>query len=152
MNDVDVIVIGEGISGLSAAYNLHKNNISTIVLESSQKVGGRMITDIIGDHPFDLGAQFLSSSYTNILSLINEMGLSSQLQSFPEQCGIVHRQQIVKLSKFYQAFTKGLLSWKDCKRIIKNMIAYSNSLGNLSLCDYSTWANYDSESVKVSSI
>ncbi len=147
MNNVDVIVVGAGISGLSAAYNLYKNNISTIVLEASQRVGGRMTTDMIGDHPFDRGAQFLSSSYTNILSLINEIDLGSQLLTLPEQGGIIHHQKIVKLkqSKPYQAFTKGLFPWKDLPRITKNLLTYRNSFSQLSLSDYSAWTDFDTE-------
>lgn len=147
MNHSDVIIIGAGIAGLSAAYNLQKNNISTVVLEASERVGGRMTTDMIGDHPFDRGAQFLSSSYTNILSLVKEIGLGSQLISLSEQGAIVNRQQIVKLkqSKPYQPFTKGLLQWKDLPRITKNLIAYRDSLCKLSLSNYSAWADFDTK-------
>jgi len=37
-----VIIIGAGFSGLIAAYYLHKTNIEFILLESRDRIGGRL--------------------------------------------------------------------------------------------------------------
>jgi phytoene dehydrogenase-like protein len=47
-NRYDVIVIGAGIAGLAAALHLHRKGLKVCVLESSDRVGGRMKTD---QHP-----------------------------------------------------------------------------------------------------
>ncbi|NOX91200.1 MAG: FAD-dependent oxidoreductase, partial [Gammaproteobacteria bacterium] len=39
--DVDVVVIGAGLSGLSAARELAKNDVSVLVVEARSRVGGR---------------------------------------------------------------------------------------------------------------
>jgi hypothetical protein len=45
----DVIVIGAGVSGLNAAYELCRNGYSVTVLESRSRIGGRVITRTIGE-------------------------------------------------------------------------------------------------------
>jgi putrescine oxidase len=40
--EYDVVVIGAGISGLSAAYELVKANKSVLLLEARDRIGGRM--------------------------------------------------------------------------------------------------------------
>ncbi|HFD33345.1 MAG TPA: FAD-dependent oxidoreductase, partial [Gammaproteobacteria bacterium] len=44
MENNQIIVIGAGIAGLVAAYELQKAGLSVIVIESSNKSGGRMIS------------------------------------------------------------------------------------------------------------
>jgi len=64
-----VIVVGAGIAGLTAAYHLQNNGVDVVVLESSSRVGGRMVTDVVDGYVIDGGAQFLSSSHP-ILSML----------------------------------------------------------------------------------
>lgn len=44
MDEYDVIIIGGGISGLAAAKQLRESNIRYIVLESRNRLGGRIYT------------------------------------------------------------------------------------------------------------
>ena len=39
--DYEVIIVGAGIAGISAAKILDNNNISNIVIEANNRVGGR---------------------------------------------------------------------------------------------------------------
>lgn len=43
-SNYDVVVIGAGLSGLSAAYNLKKLGLSVLVLEGDDRIGGRVKT------------------------------------------------------------------------------------------------------------
>ncbi|MGK0298755.1 MAG: oxygen-dependent protoporphyrinogen oxidase [Gammaproteobacteria bacterium] len=77
-----VIVVGAGIAGLGAAIYFQKKGHDVLVLESSDRVGGRAIShhragtsDIV-----DTGTQYYHSSYHRALRLINESGLNSQLK------------------------------------------------------------------------
>ncbi len=48
-NSIDVIVIGAGIAGLSAAKDLMSHGLNVIVLEARDRIGGRMfISDELG--------------------------------------------------------------------------------------------------------
>lgn len=76
MTYIDVIIIGAGISGLGAAYELQKKGKKVLVLEKESYVGGRMSTKYIDGIPIDLGAQFITPSYKNLWTLINELKLN----------------------------------------------------------------------------
>lgn len=58
-----VIIIGGGITGLTAANHLHKNKIDFLLLERSDRVGGRVKTEVIDGHRFDHGFQVLLTAY-----------------------------------------------------------------------------------------
>ncbi|KAI5652270.1 hypothetical protein M9H77_29457 [Catharanthus roseus] len=54
-----VIVIGSGFSGIAAARALHDASFQVIVLESRDRIGGRVHTDYSFGFPVDLGASWL---------------------------------------------------------------------------------------------
>ena len=56
----DVIVVGGGLAGLTAARRLSELNIRVVILESSDEVGGRLATIRIGNGWADAGAQFFT--------------------------------------------------------------------------------------------
>lgn len=72
---VDVIVIGGGLAGLSAARAIADAGHTTVVLEARDRVGGRTLNRQIGDGVFDMGGQFVSPDQQNVKRLINEFGL-----------------------------------------------------------------------------
>jgi monoamine oxidase len=57
--DVDVIVIGAGISGLAAASQLQNQGYEVIVLEARPHIGGRLRTDWSLGAPFEVGAGWI---------------------------------------------------------------------------------------------
>ena len=65
----DIVIIGAGSSGLSAAKKLQELGTSYIVLEASDRIGGRAYTEsnILGQ-PVDHGCSWISGSYDNIFS------------------------------------------------------------------------------------
>lgn len=70
----NIIIIGAGLSGLTAAYNLKKKNISCKILEAQNRLGGRIET-VHGrlDTPIDLGATWFSDAHSSLISLIKEL-------------------------------------------------------------------------------
>ena len=42
--DADVIIVGAGIAGLAVAYELERANVSVLLLEQTNRVGGRVYT------------------------------------------------------------------------------------------------------------
>ncbi|MEU9444389.1 NAD(P)/FAD-dependent oxidoreductase [Streptomyces sp. NPDC048304] len=63
---VDVVIVGAGIAGLSAAHRLTSAGISTAVLEAAPYVGGRMSTEKVDGFRLDRIGQLLSTSYPEL--------------------------------------------------------------------------------------
>jgi monoamine oxidase len=58
--EVDVAVIGGGLAGLTAAAELERTGVTTVVLEARGRVGGRILSQAIGDGAaIDQGGQFV---------------------------------------------------------------------------------------------
>ena len=58
-----IYIIGAGVSGLIAASVLEKNGLKSIIIEASDRVGGRVKTDIIHGYQLDRGFQVLLTNY-----------------------------------------------------------------------------------------
>ena len=67
----DVIIIGAGLSGLSAAIYLQRQGRNVLVLEASDRAGGRVKTDIIDGFLLDRGFQVFLTAYPEAKSLLN---------------------------------------------------------------------------------
>ncbi|HEX6460172.1 MAG TPA: flavin monoamine oxidase family protein [Thermoleophilaceae bacterium] len=77
-NTADVIVVGAGISGLTAARKVAAAGKSVIVLEARDRVGGRMLNhDIGGGKVTELGAQFVGPTQDHILGLAKDVGVDT---------------------------------------------------------------------------
>ena len=74
-----IIVIGAGISGLAAAYELQKAGQEVIILEARDHVGGRMTTVDWGGFKVDIGAKFVTTSDKSLLDMVRTLGLEDQL-------------------------------------------------------------------------
>ncbi|WP_410665365.1 NAD(P)/FAD-dependent oxidoreductase [Amycolatopsis sp. lyj-84] len=66
----DVIVVGAGLAGLSAAARLHRAGVRVTVLEASDDVGGRVRTDEVDGFRLDRGFQVLLPAYPAVRRLI----------------------------------------------------------------------------------
>ena len=71
------IIIGAGLAGLSAAKKLKEQNIPFVLLEASERVGGK-IDSITHDngHYFELGPQFFNTDMHAFNQLLCEANIS----------------------------------------------------------------------------
>ena len=69
VSDKKVAVIGAGLSGLSAAITLQDAGCDVEFFESSDRVGGRVATDIIDGYRLDRGFQLINSRYPELVRL-----------------------------------------------------------------------------------
>ncbi|MFN8283825.1 MAG: NAD(P)/FAD-dependent oxidoreductase [Chitinophagales bacterium] len=71
MKPYDVIIVGSGFSGLSAAYYLQQAGFKVKVLEVSSQVGGRARSDKMNGYTLDRGLHFYHHSTTELKKIIN---------------------------------------------------------------------------------
>jgi monoamine oxidase len=75
---VDVVVVGAGLAGLSAARALTAAGKEVVVLEARGRVGGRVLNEPIGDGKIvELGGQWVGPGQRRMLELIDDLGLET---------------------------------------------------------------------------
>ncbi|MEZ4685682.1 MAG: oleate hydratase [Bacteroidia bacterium] len=83
-----IVIIGAGLSGLSAAIHLQKAGREVLVLEKNEKVGGRVQTDKKDGFLLDRGFQVLLTAYSEAMDLLDYKRLN--LQAFDPGSIILH--------------------------------------------------------------
>jgi putrescine oxidase len=75
----DVVVLGAGLAGLSAARDLARGGADVLVLEARSRVGGRVEATTLPDgRTVQLGGEVVGHAHTAYLELVEELGLSVQ--------------------------------------------------------------------------
>ena len=72
----DVIIIGAGLAGLSAAVHLHRQGRKVLLLEATDRAGGRIKTDSHEGFLLDRGFQVLLTAYPETKALLNYSDLN----------------------------------------------------------------------------
>ena len=78
---LDVVVVGGGISGLSAAYELQARGRSVRVLEAASRPGGVIATERTGGWVIDAGPDSLLVQKPAAVALCRELGIADRLIS-----------------------------------------------------------------------
>jgi len=95
----DIVIVGAGFTGLSAAYELSKKGKKVCLIESEDQVGG-----LAGSFQFDDGTELEKfyhhwfNSDVHIQNLINELGLKSEVMTLRSRTAMYLNQRIWKLS------------------------------------------------------
>ncbi|MBI3551826.1 MAG: protoporphyrinogen oxidase [Elusimicrobia bacterium] len=129
-----VVILGAGITGLAAAYELHKRaardrrKLEIVVLEASNRVGGKVMTETKDGVVFELGPDSFITAKPDALALVRELGLSGELVKTNESQKTIYVLSHGKLeplpegmtllpSRVLPFLTTRLLSWKAKLRL-----------------------------------
>jgi monoamine oxidase len=78
VSEADVVVVGAGLAGLSAACALRAAGRDVVVLEARDRVGGRTVNEPIGDGKIvELGGQWVGPTQDRMYELIADLGLET---------------------------------------------------------------------------
>lgn len=101
MSTHDVIVVGAGVTGLTAAWRLAETGQDVLVLEARDRVGGRLRTEAHGapgqQADFEIGGQWVSPDQDALIALLDELGLPTYARYrageslYVDRSGIRHR-------------------------------------------------------------
>ncbi|GAA3214627.1 NAD(P)/FAD-dependent oxidoreductase [Microbacterium terregens] len=73
----DVVIVGAGAAGLTAANALRKAGLSVAVLEARDRVGGRLWTDVIDGAMLEIGGQWVSPDQDALIDTLADLGLET---------------------------------------------------------------------------
>ena len=77
-SETDVVVVGAGLAGLSAARSLRAAGRDVVLFEARDRVGGRTFNQDIGDGKIvELGGQWVGPTQDRMYELIAELGLET---------------------------------------------------------------------------
>ncbi len=75
--DTDVVIVGAGAAGLTAATKLVGAGRSVVVLEARDRIGGRLWTDTIEGAMLEIGGQWVSPDQDALIETLDDLGLET---------------------------------------------------------------------------
>ena len=72
---VDVVVVGAGFAGLTAARELTRQGCHVMVFEGRDRVGGRSFTGSVAGSPADMGGAFVGPTQDALLALAEDLDI-----------------------------------------------------------------------------
>ncbi|WP_036511118.1 flavin monoamine oxidase family protein [Nocardia aobensis] len=92
LRTADIVVVGAGVSGLTAARRLVQAGQSVVVTEAGDRVGGRtMNLDVADGVITEGGGQWVGPGQDRVLALIDELGLAT-FETYVDGKSIYHRR------------------------------------------------------------
>jgi monoamine oxidase len=112
VTDTDVIIIGAGVAGISAARQLKSAGVRAIIFEARDRIGGRVLTDTqtLG-RTFDRGPYWLHNKATNPLVPLARNGGIDLVESSYENSNIFH-QGAPSTNPSWKDATEAAVAWE----------------------------------------
>ena len=128
--DTNVVIIGAGIAGLAAGYQLKKAGCDSIILEALSFVGGRMSSEECEGFIIDKGAYTFPDAHRNLRSFIQDLGFKDHLVPTSGTTSTFSggREYQIKIGSPIDFLTYKLLTGRNKRDMIK-LFLYAQSLG-----------------------
>ena len=117
-------IIGAGISGLIAATVLEKNGFHPVIIEATDRPGGRIKTDIVDGYQLDHGFQVLLTAYPAAQKYLDFDSLDLQV-FLPGACIFKNNKQKIigdplkNISLLFPTLFSGIGNFSDKLKILK---------------------------------
>ena len=110
-NDVQVAVVGAGMSGLIAARELSRQGVDVLVLEAADRVGGRTLTETSAlGSTLDLGGQWIGYGHHRFEALADELGATRFEMRSPKSPALLDGERVVPMASSTMALAGAALA------------------------------------------
>lgn len=143
-----VFVIGAGMAGLAAGWRIQEAGHSVVVLESADRVGGRVHSVAQDGHVMEAGATMASGSYTHFLKFAEDAGLASDLVPGGTILGFAREGAIHNINSrrlLIDGIRTRLLSWRSKVTLVKLAIDLARAAPHIIAEDGGASAPLDTE-------
>ena len=125
--DLDVIIVGAGLSGLIVADELTRAGLRVKILEAQDRVGGRTLDYHSSDGTVvEMGGQWIGPGQTEILALCNELGLETH--NTYDQGESLYRSTTGAVKRYKEKIPCGLLASLDLLYAIRKLNSLSKGI------------------------
>lgn len=118
------IVVGAGISGLTAAHDLKKAGYRVTVLEAEPYVGGKMSSVEHGQYRYNRAANILPSSGKTLVRLMEETGVGGGMETLGPRMGFLRGGEVHHLKASGPSASIDFLKLKLLPFASKRKVAY----------------------------
>ena len=81
MDSEEIVILGAGLAGLTAAFELEKAGIPYLILEARDRIGGRVLTITTDTGAIiEMGATWFADKHTHLMELIMDLEVPYQKQ------------------------------------------------------------------------
>lgn len=147
----DYIVVGGGISGVFLTYKLQETGRSILLIESGNRLGGKLLLNREKGFNVELGGARFSSTHEKVLTLVNELELTKDMIELPSDDDIVykmkdkvnmeslHKKILTGSKDFSKKYLQGItyrqlcydILGQDITEIYQNMFGYDSEFLHL---------------------
>ncbi|WP_353953132.1 FAD-dependent oxidoreductase [Knoellia sp. S7-12] len=124
--EADVIIVGAGLSGLVAAREVMRAGREPLVLEASDRVGGRILTEEPLPGVFlELGAQWIGDTHHQMAALANELGIGLYPQFEEGETSYEFGGRVLRGEAFHRAHAQDLA---EVDRVLRQLDAMAQTV------------------------
>ncbi|KVK73237.1 protoporphyrinogen/coproporphyrinogen oxidase [Burkholderia sp. MSMB1498] len=140
-----VVVVGAGIAGLAAGWQLKRGGCDVTVVEAAERPGGRIRSVPFHGHVIECGAQFPSSGYRHLMPLFGEAGLAARLVKTSPWAAFERGERLFRVHarRPWTIPASGLLGWRDSLRVGRARAALLARIRALDPNRYAAFAEFD---------
>lgn len=107
--DADVVVVGAGFAGLTAARRVGEAGRSVVVLEARDRVGGRTETIDVAGTGVDIGGQWVGPGQDRLDALAEDVGVETFPQHHTGEAVLLRGGEATRIADVALAFSDGAL-------------------------------------------